>query len=665
MTGREPGILRRISTVKTIPEKFMLIGRGSYMKTLPKMLAILIAVLAVVFVCVEAYPKTKSEAETVEAEEFHFLWDIEDSESAAGVPPERILRSTEWVSMNEEATTPSRPAGAAWAWVRIDIPQLGWAIPAVLVEKAQGRNVVAYTEYRELFDSQRQYRYSMNELLLPLRAEDAGGSIYIRMQIAEERSGILKRIVFGNFYELLILYLTRDMLDIMLGGSFVLIGLVMLVCAIFLNRSYLKPWMSLVFIILSIGMLVVSYSPFLFTLYPEYGGILQRLFDVALFTLLPSFLYFFQTIFGKGYKNSILYLGRFQLGYSFFCMLLLTVNVLTDERYFQIYYLFTTTVLGVLMLVELLAMLIISVVYSLQRNKDALIFNGGLATFAGIGVLELVLYYASKEQYNLYWWKWGMVTFVISLIAVLGRRFVETHNQVLEYSKRLEMFNNELQHAEKMEIISELAASVAHEVRNPLQVTRGFLQLLGERSAVSEKAYIGMALEELDRASDIITDFLTFAKPGAENIKMLSVEEEFRHIEGVLTPLASIHHGQIKVDIAPDLHVKGNSSKFKQAFINLIKNSIEALPDEDGKIEIRADKENGEIVIRIRDNGIGMAPEELKRLGEPYFSNKTKGTGLGLMVTFRIVESMQGRLKFDSKKGAGTEATVLFPESSE
>lgn len=635
------------------------------MRTLPKMLAILVALLAVVFVCVEAFPKTKSETETVVVEDWHFLWDPGDPGNAANTPPDRVLHSADWISMNEEAMPPSRPEGAAWAWVRIDIPQLGWAIPAVLVEKAYGRNIVAYTEYRELFDSHRQYRYSMNELLLPLRAEDAGGSIYLRMQVTEGRAGIVQHVAFGSFYDLLTLYLTRDMLDIMLGGSFILIGLVMLVCALFLNRDYLRSWMSLVFIILSIGTLVVSYSPFLFTLYPEYGGILQRLFDVALFTLLPAFLYFFQTIFGKGYKNSIAHLGRFQLMYSAFCLLLLVLNVLTGERYFPIYYLLTTTVLGLLMLVELLTMLVCSVMYSLRRNKDALIFNGGLAIFAGAGMIELIVFYASGQHYNLYWWKWGMVVFVISLIIVLGRRFVETHNQVLEYSKRLEMFNNELQHAEKMEIISELAASVAHEVRNPLQVTRGFLQLLGERSAVSEKAYIGMALEELDRASGIITDFLTFAKPGAENIKIMSIDEEFRHIEGVLTPLASIHHGQIALDLEPDLYVKGNSSKFKQAFINMIKNSIEALPSEDGRIDVRASRENGQVVIRIRDNGLGMAPEELKRLGEPYFSNKTKGTGLGLMVTFRIVEAMQGTLTFDSKKGAGTEATVRFPEASE
>ncbi|MCQ4086620.1 ATP-binding protein [Saccharibacillus sp. JS10] len=633
------------------------------MRTLLKILAVLIGIFMMIFIGVQAYPKQHKEIQTVPVHTWNFLWDNIKSESKVDRPPDQVLNSQEWQTLDADSKPSTPPPGVEWAWVRIDIPALKGSMPSVWIEKAYANNIVAYTEYRELFDSNRQYEYDNNELLLPLRTEDAGGSIYLHMNMKEARTGIVQEIRFGHFYDLLTLYLTRDLVDVLLGGSFVLIGLVMLICAFFFHRNYIRFWLSLSIIILSIGLLVVSYSPFLFTVYPEYGQILQRLFDFALFSLLPSFLYFFQLIFGKGYKNIMFYLSRFQLGYSFFSLILLFLNVLTNERYFSIYFLFTTTILGVWMIIELLTMLAISIPYSLKKNKDAQIFNLGLAVFAGVVVFELVRYYASGQQYDLYWWKWGMVVFVISLIVVLGRRFAETHNQILQYSKELEMFNNELQRAEKIEIISDLAASVAHEVRNPLQVTRGFLQLLGERSASSDKKYIDMALDELDRASDIITDFLTFAKPGTENIKTLSISEEFRHIEGVLTPLASIHHGQLLLDMSADLYVKGNSSKFKQALINIIKNSIEALEDE-GKIHIVAKRENGEIVIVISDNGIGMKPEELKRLGEPYFSNKTKGTGLGLMVTFRIIESMQGTLTFSSEKGAGTQATIRLPEAS-
>lgn len=255
-----------------------------------------------------------------------------------------------------------------------------------------------------------------------------------------------------------------------------------------------------------------------------------------------------------------------------------------------------------------------------------------------------------------------MVVFVISLIVILGRRFASNHNKVVEYSRELEKFNNELQRSDKMEIISELAASVAHEVRNPLQVTRGFLQILGERSGSKEKDYLRMAMEELDRASVIITDFLTFAKPGVDTVEVFGVSAELKHVSGILVPLANLQGGAIELRLQEALQVKGSPAKFKQAFINLIKNSIESLQEE-GRIVITAWKTGDTVIISVKDNGEGMRVSELARLGEPYYSNKTKGTGLGLMVTFRIIEAMGGSIEFQSRKGEGTEVIVKLPAS--
>ncbi|MOA26157.1 Sporulation kinase A [compost metagenome] len=98
----------------------------------------------------------------------------------------------------------------------------------------------------------------------------------------------------------------------------------------------------------------------------------------------------------------------------------------------------------------------------------------------------------------------------------------------------------------------------------------------------------------------------------------------------------------------------------------MIKNSIEALTN-DGLISIRAyhDEKSRRIVIRIKDNGEGMHEADLKRLGEPYYSKKTKGTGLGLMVTYRIIEAMQGTIEFTSRKSLGTEVVIQFPSAEE
>ncbi|MGV2787013.1 sensor histidine kinase, partial [Clostridium perfringens] len=229
-----------------------------------------------------------------------------------------------------------------------------------------------------------------------------------------------------------------------------------------------------------------------------------------------------------------------------------------------------------------------------KGNKDAVIFNAGFAVFAVVGLSELLQFFLTRGSYNLFLWKWGIVSFIIALIVILGRHFAKNHERILQYSKELEMFNNELQRSEKMEIISELAASVAHEVRNPLQVTRGFLQLLTGKAQAAEREYLDLALVELDRASGIITDFLTFAKPEFGKDTVLRVWEEFKHIEGILGPLAHLQGGKITVDIPEDITIRGNSSKFKQAFINIVKNSIEALGEE-GLVNIRCYRQQDQV----------------------------------------------------------------------
>lgn len=134
-------------------------------------------------------------------------------------------------------------------------------------------------------------------------------------------------------------------------------------------------------------------------------------------------------------------------------------------------------------------------------------------------------------------------------------------------------------------------------------------------------------------------------------------------MKGILLPLANLSGGTIKLDDTKDLYINGNSSKLKQAMINIVKNSIEAL-DEEGIIRIWAYAESEEVVIHIKDNGIGMDARDLERLGEAYFSNKSKGTGLGLMVTFRIIEAMRGTIHFKSEKGSGTEVVIRFPAAN-
>ncbi|WP_435922224.1 ATP-binding protein [Paenibacillus sp. DYY-L-2] len=552
----------------------------------------------------------------------------------------------------------SRPEGAKGLWVKIELPQNIKPHFAILFDKIYGREIVILNNENVLYKLKRDYNFETNTVLIPLDSNYSGETLYIGIG-SEGRFGIQDSVRVGDYQQLIKGFVRVNITDFILGCTLIFIAAIMLICIFFLKNENLATWLSLCIVILSSGVMVITYSPYSYWLFENAGKIYVNLFDISLFVLLPAFTYFFEKIFGPGYFSLIKNFRKFQIIYSGVC-LLVTVTYAIQPESMNLYRFVTGQLLGYFMILQFVLLICTALIYAIKGNPDGIIFSVGFIIFAFLGLGELIWYYFKEAYYDLYLWKWGVIFFLTALIVILGRKFAQNHERVVEYSKQLEMFNNELQRSEKMEIISELAASVAHEVRNPLQVTRGFLQLLAAKQNSADKVYLSMALEELDRASGIITDFLTFAKPEVGKVATLNILDEFLHIEGILVPMANLQGGKISVHIPKDLYIKGNSSKFKQASINIIKNSIEALHGE-GEIQVWAYEKDDHVYIHIKDTGEGMDPEVLERLGEPYFSNKTKGTGLGLMVTFRIIEVMNGTLSFKSQKGAGTEATISFP----
>ncbi|WP_226666427.1 sensor histidine kinase [Metabacillus litoralis] len=216
--------------------------------------------------------------------------------------------------------------------------------------------------------------------------------------------------------------------------------------------------------------------------------------------------------------------------------------------------------------------------------------------------------------------------------------------------------------SEKSEIVSQLAASVSHEVRNPLTVTRGFLQLvLEDENLPPEKrsSYIKLAIEELDTASNIINDYLTFAKPAPTNWELLDIKVHLQQIEDIILTYANMNSVKLDTEFATCV-IQGNKQQFHQCFLNITKNCIEAMP-QGGLLTIYTSIFQKHVLIEISDTGIGMTEEQINRIGEPYFSTKEKGTGLGMMVVFGIVKAMKGTISIQSKVGTGTKISIRFP----
>ncbi|KIL51966.1 ATP-binding protein [Jeotgalibacillus soli] len=256
------------------------------------------------------------------------------------------------------------------------------------------------------------------------------------------------------------------------------------------------------------------------------------------------------------------------------------------------------------------------------------------------------------------WIQFIVINLTGMLIITILWEVIRTNFQVLQ----------ELIKAEKMDIVSHLAASISHEVRNPLTVSKGFMQMSvdEEISAETRRIYVDFAVQEMDRASEIIDDYLTFAKPSIEQNDKMSVCEELQHAVNVIKPLANMNEVEISLPVIKQekYFVSGERKKFQQCLINILKNGIESMP-EGGSLQIGLSSNHQEITLTIRDEGKGMTQEQMNRLGEPYFTTKEKGTGLGMMVSYSIISGMNGQITVDSEVGKGTCFTIKLPPLKE
>ncbi|WP_100399201.1 PAS domain S-box protein [Bacillus sp. FJAT-44742] len=215
-----------------------------------------------------------------------------------------------------------------------------------------------------------------------------------------------------------------------------------------------------------------------------------------------------------------------------------------------------------------------------------------------------------------------------------------------------------LRRSEKLSALGQLAAAVAHEVRNPITTVKGFTQLLQGKV---EFEYTDLMLSELDRVEIIINEFLTLAKPQAVHFKEEDVADVIHNILALVKTQAAMHSIEIQTYFQPDvLPIFCDSNQIKQVFLNILKNAIEAMPN-GGLLKIEAREFSSYVEIEIEDDGIGISPERMRKLGEPFYSNKEKGTGLGLMVCYKIIEEHHGEIYFASEEGKGTTVTIRLP----
>ncbi|MFC4802001.1 EAL domain-containing protein [Neobacillus sp. GCM10023253] len=243
---------------------------------------------------------------------------------------------------------------------------------------------------------------------------------------------------------------------------------------------------------------------------------------------------------------------------------------------------------------------------------------------------------------------------------VLGENGEPEHFIVVgrDITEKREM-EEQLSKSEKLSVVGQLAAGVAHEIRNPLTSIKGFIQLIEE--GIMGKEFFEIISKEFKQVEEILEKFISLAKPKEIQLKKVNIKTLLKDVVTLLKPEANLKNVELFQEYKPNLpQIMCDTNQIKQVFINIIKNSIEAIP-KNGFVEIQGSIEGKNVLIKIIDNGIGVSEQRIQKLGEPFYSNKEKGTGLGLMICFRIVREHNGSIKVKSKENEGTTVEVRLP----
>lgn len=294
--------------------------------------------------------------------------------------------------------------------------------------------------------------------------------------------------------------------------------------------------------------------------------------------------------------------------------------------------------------------------------------------------------------------KGGLITSVLCgvlyaphLLLYLGTMEIEVINQVMEivlfiavgtttgilaqseYSKRLQLsrqlqqlreMEHEVRVADRLAAVGQLAAGVAHEIRNPLGIIKAAAQLARDEKAENPEVNesVAVILSEVDRANRVVTELLDFARPSPVAVTSVDMGSLGRGVANIVGQYAAQHNVKLSYEFPKvPLYISADGELIKQALVNLTMNAVQA-SSEDGKVELKIYKAHSKgVSIEIRDEGIGIPEKDLPRIFDPFFTTRKQGTGLGLAIVHRIVRDHDGTINVQSSPETGTSIIIFLP----
>lgn len=320
-----------------------------------------------------------------------------------------------------------------------------------------------------------------------------------------------------------------------------------------------------------------------------------------------------------------------------------------------LFFTFYTNYSFIFVLLEYLTYFIVYIYGKKHKKKDSFYIDS--ITIIKSFVYSFSVIYFLRPDYSLFS---NFKTIAISVIIFYI--CANIYYALIKKSEQIMSVNSIIKDLEKEKTVQKSLFKITHEIKNPIAVCKGYLDMLDIKDEKKLKKYIPIIKEEMSRTLTLMDDFLDYSKIKV-NKEIIDINMLIEETCSSMEPL--FREKKIKTNFnttSDEIYIMGDYNRLKQVLVNVFKNSFEAkVPNRKLKLNLDTEIVGNDIKIIIKDNGSGMNEDEVKKLGEAFFTTKSNGTGLGVCLSKEIIKKHNGKIEYQSKIGEGTKVTIILP----